>query len=233
MAHFHIPKPLHGWREFAGEVGIIVLGVLIALTAEQIVQEFHWRAETRAARAALLSEARDNLLSAQFRQKQTPCVERRLGEIAEVFRQHSAGRPIKLTRPVRRPIPLGATHNAWDVAVSSQAVGHMDLAEKLKFADAFFNYQYWDQIQNREQEVWLTLGLLDDPTILSDNDWPVLHQAYAQARSLNVRIGIISNGVLTNLNLGQTPSPLELSPTARAGVMEFCRAILTVENRPR
>jgi len=22
--HFHLPKPLHGWREFAGEVGIIV-----------------------------------------------------------------------------------------------------------------------------------------------------------------------------------------------------------------
>ena len=27
----HIPKPLHGWREFVGEVGIIVIGVLIAL----------------------------------------------------------------------------------------------------------------------------------------------------------------------------------------------------------
>jgi hypothetical protein len=30
--HFHLPKPLHGWREFAGEVGIIVIGVLIALS---------------------------------------------------------------------------------------------------------------------------------------------------------------------------------------------------------
>ena len=33
--HFHLPKPLHGWREFLGEVGIIVIGVLIALGAEQ------------------------------------------------------------------------------------------------------------------------------------------------------------------------------------------------------
>jgi len=31
--HFHLPKPLHGWREFAGEVGIIVIGVLIVLGA--------------------------------------------------------------------------------------------------------------------------------------------------------------------------------------------------------
>jgi len=29
--HFRLPKPLHGWREFAGEVGTIVIGVLIAL----------------------------------------------------------------------------------------------------------------------------------------------------------------------------------------------------------
>jgi hypothetical protein len=28
---FHLPKPLHGWRQFAGEVGIIVIGVLIGL----------------------------------------------------------------------------------------------------------------------------------------------------------------------------------------------------------
>lgn len=26
--HFHVPKPLHGWRGFVGEVGIIVPGVL-------------------------------------------------------------------------------------------------------------------------------------------------------------------------------------------------------------
>ncbi len=41
--HFHLPKPLHGWREFVGEVGIIVLGVLIALGAEQIVVSIHDR----------------------------------------------------------------------------------------------------------------------------------------------------------------------------------------------
>ena len=30
---FHLPKPLHGWREFVGEVRTTVLGVLIALGA--------------------------------------------------------------------------------------------------------------------------------------------------------------------------------------------------------
>src|SRR3954469_20288622 len=80
--HIHLPKPLHGWRQFVGEVGIIVIGVLIALGAEQIVETLHWRAETRATRDALFSEISDNLSAAKFRAMQEPCVERRLNEIA-------------------------------------------------------------------------------------------------------------------------------------------------------
>lgn len=47
--HVHLPKPLHGWRAFVGEVAIIVLGVLIALGAEQAVQSFEWREKVDAA----------------------------------------------------------------------------------------------------------------------------------------------------------------------------------------
>jgi len=43
--HFHLPKPLHGWREFAGEVGIIVLGVLIALGLGQVAQAWNERSK--------------------------------------------------------------------------------------------------------------------------------------------------------------------------------------------
>ena len=44
--HVQLPKPLHGWRAFVGEVGIIVIGVLIALGAQQIAETIHWRFET-------------------------------------------------------------------------------------------------------------------------------------------------------------------------------------------
>jgi hypothetical protein len=33
--HVHLPKPLHGWRELPGEVGIIVLGVLRLLSTHR------------------------------------------------------------------------------------------------------------------------------------------------------------------------------------------------------
>ena len=43
--HIHVPKPLHGWREFLGEVGVIVVGVLVALGAEQVVENLHHRSQ--------------------------------------------------------------------------------------------------------------------------------------------------------------------------------------------
>ena len=59
--HFQLPKPLHGWRAFAGEVGIIVIGVLIALGAGQIVEWVHWRSEQRDTLERLFQESRTNV----------------------------------------------------------------------------------------------------------------------------------------------------------------------------
>ena len=54
--HFHLPKPLHGWREFVGEVGIIVVGVLIALAAEQVVEQLSWDKKVGLGRVAMRIE---------------------------------------------------------------------------------------------------------------------------------------------------------------------------------
>lgn len=59
--HFHLPKPLHGWREFAGEVGIIVIGVLIALGAEQLVEDWRWHERLAAAQKTIDFELNSQL----------------------------------------------------------------------------------------------------------------------------------------------------------------------------
>jgi hypothetical protein len=58
--HFHLPKPLHGWREFVGEVGIIVIGVLLALGAEQVVETLHHRSQVSEMTEKLRVESLDN-----------------------------------------------------------------------------------------------------------------------------------------------------------------------------
>src|ERR1700756_1575965 len=212
MAHFHIPKPLHGWREFVGEVGIIVLGVLFALSAGQIVEAIHWSYQTQAARDALNAEASDNLNSAAIRQQQQRCIDRRLAEIAAIFEDHAQGQPIQIHGRIGRPVFYGGEDNAWKVEVGGQAISRMSIGEKLRYAGAFGNYADLRDTLLREQESWLRLQILDNPEILQDGDWPVLHQAFSEADSLNRRLGVITSDILTNDTLGQRRPAVKFFP---------------------
>lgn len=103
----------------------------------------------------------------------------------------------------------------------------MGLTEKLRFSDAFSNYEYWDKVQNREQDTWLVLGLLDDPSILTESDWSALHQAHSQARAIQSRIQIIAPLISKSDNLGQRASPVTLPARARDTLKQFCSTVLS------
>src|SRR5947208_13901910 len=83
--HVHLPKPLHGWRAFAGEVGIIVIGVLIALGAEQMVSALHDRTEARDAERAIRGELEQNMAKLRSRKEKLACVVERLTELQAVI----------------------------------------------------------------------------------------------------------------------------------------------------
>ena len=231
--HVHLPKPLHGWRAFVGEVGIIVLGVLIALGAEQVVEALHWRAEMNGERQALYSEASENIGSVRWRQRLQPCIDARLGQLHAIFHAHALGRTIELQRPVGRPVTSFMSNTAWQVALSSQAVSHMSLDQKLAFARAFSSYENLDQALLREQDAWLKLGVLDDPSLLSDGDWPALRQAYSEAATLNERIKLITQHVLSVGTLGdRSKETFERTPGAKEAASEFCRPLVNASQHP-
>src|SRR5262249_9107316 len=101
--HVHMPKPLHGWRAFAGEVGIIVLGVLIALGAEQVVQYGHERSGAREAAGAIRGELEQNLAKLKSRWENRGCVARRLDELQALISSSDASGTIKTPNWVGRP----------------------------------------------------------------------------------------------------------------------------------
>src|SRR3569832_230098 len=111
--HFHLPKPLRGWREFFGEVGVIVLGVLIALTTQQIVETLHWRGEVRDFRAAIRSEMSIDLGTYVYHEAEGRCLNRRLDELQYWLDSARAGRPFKLTGPIGTPNSLVIDSNVW------------------------------------------------------------------------------------------------------------------------
>lgn len=56
----HLPKVPHSLRELTKEIAIIVVGVLIALFFEQLVQSWDWKQKVRAADEAMRTELLDD-----------------------------------------------------------------------------------------------------------------------------------------------------------------------------
>jgi hypothetical protein len=118
----HLPKPMHGWREFVGEVGIIVLGVLIALGAEQVVETFHQRAELRDAEDAMKSELRDDDLPQAFtRAAIFNCYVGQLDGIKAAVASGDRARFLTLAR-VYKPVYRTWDDEAWKAALASQVL---------------------------------------------------------------------------------------------------------------
>ena len=179
--HFHLPKPLHGWREFAGEVGIVVIGVLIALAAEQVVETVHWRHEVEAERNSLLQEAKDSYGGVDARRRQQGCVDRRLADIRLVLERHHRGEALGLMGPIGRPTGQGASRGTWQIALSGQALSHMDHSEKLAFSDAFNSFDLFDRVEQQEADSWFRMSSLNTPDLLGPSDWSNITAAYNTA----------------------------------------------------
>jgi hypothetical protein len=205
----HHPRPVHSWPEFLREIGVVVIGVLLALSAEQIAEAFHWRHEVEVEREALRSEVRYNLAVVAFRRSQQTCIDARLIQIAEVFRRQVRREALGLRGPVARPPYWGATTGTWDIAVAGQALGHMAQKEKLAFSDAFHTYKTFKDLRSEEDADWRKLALLDRPDLLDANDWSRLHETWGELVGMSSRMHSIMDDILTNASMGERPGKIE------------------------
>jgi type II secretory pathway pseudopilin PulG len=145
--HFHLPKPLHGWRAFVGEVGIIVIGVLIALGAEQVVQSIHERQEVDQLVAALRGELADDRARWEHIRASDPCTLQRLDAIERWTA--TAPATARLSSPFR--LFLWNMHSsAWDLAKTSPAAGNIPLRDRLTYATLYGAIDNWRQFINEE-----------------------------------------------------------------------------------
>jgi hypothetical protein len=130
--HFHLPKPLHGWREFIGEVGIIVVGVLIALGAEQLVESWHWRHQLHGAEDAMRLElVTDNGPQAVARASIEPCLAQQLEAIQTAIESGADRARVHQLTISYAPPRRTWDDQAWRSAGASQAAGHMPASVML------------------------------------------------------------------------------------------------------
>jgi hypothetical protein len=167
--HFHLPKPLHGWREFIGEVGIIVVGVLIALAAEQVVEDLRWQREVGNFRAAVDHELGRNLGLYSTIMGQRPCVDRRLAELERLLADSRAGRQDRLLRPIGRPFTFSQYFSVWENK-GADVTDHLPLNVRLGYGELYDEFHNNDVVRLSERDVWRSLSQFDQPEPLDHSD---------------------------------------------------------------
>ena len=182
--HIHLPKPLHGWREFIGEVSIIVIGVLIALLAEEVVQSLHWRGEVRDFRAAVDHELALNLGTFRYSERQRPCIERRLTELQTFLERSRKGEVVQLEGRIGGPAQLSQYTSVWDNK-DAAVVAHLPLGTRLKYAQLYDEFRNTNEIKGLQSQVWQQLIAFDEPGALTLEDRRKLHELIVLAHALD------------------------------------------------
>ena len=190
--HFHLPKPLHGWRAFAGEVGIIVIGVLIALGAEQVVEAAHWRRSVAEAKESLDAELGDAKMSSIELIQDQACTDRRLDRLDALVDRG--------TVPVDMHVQLFGLRkwstSTWEAATSSGAVAHMSLDDRNRYAGIFGLVRVLGGLATKAYEASSDLSSLDRHNKLTDVSRDRLDADLAKLRKLNFMLGLGSRQFL-------------------------------------
>jgi hypothetical protein len=221
--HFHLPKPLHGWREFAGEVGIIVIGVLIALGAEQMVEWVHWRNQVADARRALDREVAYDLGAVEKRQQEAPCIDRRLREIRSLLAGSTSGLRSGPRPPLGQPQLWRPRTDVWQAAVAGQAAEHMPLATRLGYAGLYGGFQWFAQKAEDETDAWSVLAELDDPGTLGPEDLASVRQARSRAQVAADKMSANLPRIITaGARLGIKPAAVEETSLTADFIKALC-----------
>ena len=231
--HFHLPKPLHGWREFAGEVGIIVVGVLIALAFEAIVEDWQWHEKSRRAVDALRPELAANFLYATEMASTVPCADQQLASLEN--RVANSGATLNPAPNYSEAIYARYTIRApsrewpdqvWQAMVVEGVSSHLDPALRRRLARAY-NLLGMNRATNHgTDEIAYRLQLLARPVPLDPASRNHLIEEIEEARGDFDDMKLRSEQAIKMIALsGLAPAQRDVDAALKvSGTVKFCRA---------
>lgn len=220
--HVQLPKPLHGWREFAGEVGVIVLGVLIALGAQQLLSDWQWRNDVRDADQRMRAELSFDLAVAYERYAIDPCLRPRLAELRDELMRNDPTWPGSRARfakdfyksgfpSVYRTPNRGWSQATWLTALDGGVIGHFKPDRVEQLSASFGDVAILDRIQTEEADESETLGDLAFAGPITPAERRTNLKLVAKLDALNARMLAISKRLIDDTrDAGISPDRAEL-----------------------
>src|SRR5690349_21725044 len=206
-------KTIRSWRDFFKEVGIIVLGVLIALAAEQAVDEWNWSREVAIVEDSLNDELSDSLFAAQERVKIADCQRRTLDALDDLA-DSSHGTLVIRNPPVTRNRVWGSA--AWDAAVASGTIAHMPHDTRNLYANLFSFVHVFRDLNIRQEQLWASLSAYRRPRPFSDTSRDRFVETVAQLRALTSTMNLAAQQFVDQAK----PLHVELTPADAAALRQ-------------
>lgn len=178
------PAPLHGWRAFAGEVGTIVLGVLLALGAQELVQSLHWRSEVKETRQALDAELARDLAAFDYRYRNRACTADRLSELKRWADSLGDGKALPLKHEIEEPPYFSIRTAAWEIT-DGEIASRIPVKAKLSYAALYDGLRKFDQAKNDESLAWSTLNEYGSATRADASDLRTIKRALKDIEDVN------------------------------------------------
>ena len=148
-------RPPHGWNAVGWELAIVTAGVLLALAAQQFVDNIHQKSEVRELVGAIRAELADNRGRWEHVRNSDPCTMKRL----DALERWNATAPTsaKLNRAYRLFVWNQHT-GAWDLAKSSETMSNIPLKERVTIASLYDAFNNWKQMIVEENQNAQALG---------------------------------------------------------------------------
>ena len=166
MVDIHPPHgPVHSLKDFLYHLLTVIIGILIALSLEGLLEWHHHQSLAEQARANLMSEIGQNHDRLEKGVASAPDAEHRL---------QATVKAIEAIRKTHAPTPdldwsfgLVVFYNtAWQTAASTGALSYMEYREVQEYTRIYALQDQFNSVQQRSLEQWLALqkwGVRIDP----------------------------------------------------------------------
>jgi len=190
----HKPKPVHNWREFLTEVGTIVLGVLIALGAEQAVDWMHWRSEVAQAQEFIATEMAINMRNGIERVRREHCLEQTIDAVAQILDTASHTGTLPAVGQLAGPPSRVWNSTVWNSVIASQASSHFSRQQLADLGRSYEQIQRLNENNTEEMVAWSNLdAIVGSGRRFDPSSEAALRSALSQVRWYN-RILALGSG---------------------------------------
>lgn len=182
------PRPARGWPEFVDDVVIVVLGVILALSAQELAQRQHERSAYRETRNSVFNEVGENLGRLQKRLATQNCINARLRAFQALLHQSTTRKPLPSPLWVGRPQFWGLPAGKWQAALAAQQADAFSNDELGRLSVLYMSFDQIREFQADEQRAWARLRAMEDIGRIEQPLHDELVLALKQARLTNYQV---------------------------------------------